>query len=267
MGESPRRWDRLVIFVVGAILGLMLVSPAGAHVTSSFLHLWTDHIRPRIANPGTINDAGNPVDWTKLKGVPAGLADGTDEVGGDITGVGAGSGLAGGGSSGDVTLSVNFGQVQQRITGSCGSTASITAVAANGTVTCNGDDPVVISTYDDGPIYPNNDLGSVGSLSVPAGNYLVIAKGWAQGTGTNVTGDWWVRCHLTAGVDFDRISVAGEDDQELGPMTLTVVHTFSAPGQIVMLCQDGANVFGNSQINDLKITAIRVPFLSNGPLP
>ena len=30
---------------------------------------------------GTINDVSNPVDWTKLKGVPAGFADGTDNIG------------------------------------------------------------------------------------------------------------------------------------------------------------------------------------------
>jgi hypothetical protein len=31
-----------------------------------------------LSSAGTINTAGNPVDWTKLKGVPAGIADGTD---------------------------------------------------------------------------------------------------------------------------------------------------------------------------------------------
>jgi hypothetical protein len=30
---------------------------------------------------GVINDTANPVDWTKLKGVPPGIADGTDDVG------------------------------------------------------------------------------------------------------------------------------------------------------------------------------------------
>lgn len=30
---------------------------------------------------GTVNQAGDPVDWTKLKGIPAGFADGTDNVG------------------------------------------------------------------------------------------------------------------------------------------------------------------------------------------
>lgn len=32
-----------------------------------------------LASAGTINDAANPVAWTKLKGVPAALADGTDD--------------------------------------------------------------------------------------------------------------------------------------------------------------------------------------------
>jgi hypothetical protein len=32
---------------------------------------------------GTINDAGNPIDWTRLKNVPAGFADGTDDGVGD----------------------------------------------------------------------------------------------------------------------------------------------------------------------------------------
>jgi hypothetical protein len=37
--------------------------------------------RLELDTPGTINDGGNPVDWTKLKNVPAGFADGTDDEG------------------------------------------------------------------------------------------------------------------------------------------------------------------------------------------
>jgi hypothetical protein len=35
-----------------------------------------------LSTPGTINQPGNPVDWTRLKNVPAGFADGDDAAGG-----------------------------------------------------------------------------------------------------------------------------------------------------------------------------------------
>lgn len=37
--------------------------------------------RPELSDVGTINATSNPVDWTRLKGVPAGLADGVDDAG------------------------------------------------------------------------------------------------------------------------------------------------------------------------------------------
>jgi hypothetical protein len=40
-----------------------------------------NQIRSDLKDPGTINQPINPVDWTKLKGVPAGFADGEDAVG------------------------------------------------------------------------------------------------------------------------------------------------------------------------------------------
>jgi hypothetical protein len=40
------------------------------------------YTKTELNSPGIINDLSNPVDWTKLKNVPAGFADGTDDVGG-----------------------------------------------------------------------------------------------------------------------------------------------------------------------------------------
>lgn len=60
--------------------------------------------------------------------------------GGDITGVLAGNGLIGGGTSGDVTLNVNPSTVQARVTGVCPAGESIRAIGSNGSVTCEPDD-------------------------------------------------------------------------------------------------------------------------------
>jgi hypothetical protein len=99
--------------------------------------------------------------WGGLGGVPAGLADGdNDTLGGlscangqvaewngaawtcgdDITAVNAGTGLSGGGTSGDVTLDADTGYLQRRVNGTCAPGSAIRVIQADGTVTCETDD-------------------------------------------------------------------------------------------------------------------------------
>ena len=78
--RTPARSFRRPASIVAAVLlGVVLFAPgARAHVGESFSHVWKQHIKPRLATPGTLNATGNPVDWTRLKGVPGELADGMD---------------------------------------------------------------------------------------------------------------------------------------------------------------------------------------------
>lgn len=86
------------------------------------------HLQSRITGACTGNSAISQIKMTG--GVSC-------EPTGTVTGVSAGSGLAGGGTSGDLTMSVNPTVVQSRVTGTCAPGSSVTSVAQDGTVTCS----------------------------------------------------------------------------------------------------------------------------------
>ena len=68
--------------------------------------------------------------------------------GGDIFSIGVTNGLLGGGTSGDVLLSINYSMVQSRILGTCAEGSSIREIDSDGNVVCEMDD----NTFPEGNI-------------------------------------------------------------------------------------------------------------------
>lgn len=87
---STRSPIRIAVAACAAFV-LALAFPAGAHINNRPRHNWNRHYlrlaqksfftEAELQTPGTLNDPGNPVDWTKLANVPADLADGDDTGG------------------------------------------------------------------------------------------------------------------------------------------------------------------------------------------
>lgn len=108
---------------------------------------------PRI--PLTSVPSALSVDWTGVAGFPESTCAagsfvnyvGPDGVatcaalpaGGTITGVTAGAGLIGSGTSGTVTIAADFTAVQQRVTAACTAGQFMTGVNGDGTVSCSAD--------------------------------------------------------------------------------------------------------------------------------
>ncbi len=104
---------------------------------------------------------------------------------GDITGVTAGAGLSGGGTSGDVSLSADLAALQARVTGTCPAGSAMRIVDGAGGVTCQNAG-IPISTGDARYVNVTGDT-LTGQLNLPGGTSF-----FTDGAARFANGDLWI---------------------------------------------------------------------------
>jgi hypothetical protein len=245
----------LTLVVVGAVAG----TARGG--TNSWQDIWAQ-IKPLLADPGTINNADNPVNWTKLKRVPAGLADGLDN-GVDKAGFGLKKNIYP-----DLEFAVDTSKIQQRVGGACDSGKAIQSINADGSVACSGSGSGGSLVVYQGSAASQfgqpvgNDWASIGgALDIPAGRWLLAGT-------VELKGNYdieYAACQLEAwleGVRYPRdkiYSVVGapnglDDSPAHVTTSLTGVWESSEPSRIAIVCKDDDH--GVHWLN-AKVTATR----------
>jgi hypothetical protein len=144
-----------------------------------------------------------------------------------------------------------------------GATGATGALGAPGATGAPGPSDA-FSGFNNGPVAINSStLESIGTLNVPAGSYVIVAKTWATDNSGSAT---LIKCQLTAGGDTDTTRAqleTGAGSAEVQALAFNVVHTFSAPGSVNLAC---ASFVNKVSFSDIKITAIKVGNLTNGAL-
>lgn len=82
-GESSVITSEMIVDGTGSGLDADMVDGLNADAFADTSHTHDDryYTQDSLSTPGTLNEGSNPVDWSKLKGVPAGFADGSDDGG------------------------------------------------------------------------------------------------------------------------------------------------------------------------------------------
>lgn len=105
------------------------------------------------------------------------------DAGGTITGVTAGTGLNGGGVSGNVTLDVDTTTIQARVTGTCAAGSAVGSIAANGTVSCNASAGGTITDVIAGAGLTGGGTSGAVTVAIPANGVTMAMTSAPVGSG------------------------------------------------------------------------------------
>jgi len=233
------------IVIGGAIVlvGATVLGPVVAHDNGTTSHLW-DHIKA-MREVGTINESTNPVDWTKLKGVPSTIADGIDNIGAAGFGIKQVFGA----------FFVDTEKIQRRVATACATGQAIQQINQNGTIVCTtGPKALTLRIADTGQIC--NVSCTEGSLALTPGTWAITAKITVT---QNVGGErLYVFCELHAGglEDSAGTQVFGDAYYTNDTLPMQLLATYTDNANASVNCGDGdvGSAFGSS----LSIIAIRV---------
>lgn len=157
---------------------------------------------------------------------------------GSITGVTAGAGLTGGGTSGDVSLAADTSVLQSRVASGCSGANAIKAIAADGTVTCQ---PAAAGTIT-GVTASGGLTGGGTSGSVNVGVDSSVLQGRVTGTCAGATavqavnGDGTVDCSAASAVgDVQSATIPDVDPSLIRYGAISGSSGSAAPGEVTSL--------------------------------
>jgi len=124
--------------------------------------------------------------------------------------------------------------------------------------------PAVVTGYRAGPV-STSAQATLGSLSLKAGNWVILAKAWL--VTENSTDIVFMDCKLTAGKNSDEVRPTippGSTAQAGQAIALNLVHSFKGSGgNVTFTCSS----FGEPiQANGIRITAIKAGTVTNQTL-
>jgi hypothetical protein len=111
-----------------------------------------------------------------------------------------------------------------------------------------------VDAWSNAPVYIDGvQPTTVASLDLPAGRYVIFAKGSVAG---NSGGNVLVQCTLTAGAGYDYTDVDFDADDHTGNVALTIGADLSAAGQAQLRCR--ALGGASNWASDAAISAVKV---------